>query len=159
MDFYRLKKPGSEWFARQGDAIKASRAEKVEWEKVEVPDSKPERLAWLNAHARGGDVDDTPVEVDQGMDEERFWEVGPKTKNPPRLRPAFLGDERAGVEFVPITHSAAIAASYNGCPKCQRTFTAQVIMGIGNVKLDDLESIQRVVDLRREQLQSDDSES
>jgi hypothetical protein len=58
MDFYRLKKPGSEWFARQGDAIKASRAEKVEWEKVEVPDSKPERLAWLNAHARGGAVDD-----------------------------------------------------------------------------------------------------
>jgi hypothetical protein len=158
MDFYRLKKPGSEWFSRQGDAIKASRAEKVEWEKVEVPDSKPERLAWLNANARGGAVD-ADVEVDQGRDEERFWEVGPKTKEPPRVLPAFLGDLKSQVEFVPISRSAAIAASYNGCPKCQRTFTAQVIMGIGSVKLDDLESIQRVVDLRREQLQSNDSES
>lgn len=54
MDFYRLKQPGSEWFSRQGDVIKASKAAGVDWEKVEVPDSKPERLAWLNAHARGG---------------------------------------------------------------------------------------------------------
>jgi hypothetical protein len=157
MDFYRLKKPGSEWFARQGDAIKASRAEKVEWEKIEVPDSKPDRLAWLNANARGGSVEE-PGEVDQGRDEERFWEAGPKTKDPPRVLPAFLGDV-GRAEFVPITRSAAIAASYNGCPKCQRTFTAQVIMGIGNVKLDDLESIQRVIDLRREQLEGNDSES
>lgn len=153
MDFYRLKKPGSEWFSRQGDAIKAARAEKVEWEKVEVPDSKPERLEWLNANARGGDVESaTPVEVDQGRDEAHFWEVGPKTKTPPRLRPAFLGDEQAGVEFVPITRSAAIAASYRGCPKCQGTFVAQVIMGIHNVSLDDLESIQRTIDLRRERI-------
>jgi hypothetical protein len=157
MDFYRLKKPGSEWFARQGDAIKASRAEKVEWEKVEVPDSKPERLAWLNANARGGSVD-ADVEIDQGVDEERFWEVGPKTKNPPRLAPRFLGDEAAGAEFVPITKSAAIAASYNGCPKCQRTFVAQVIMGIGKVSPDELESIQRTVDLRWEQLGGDSGE-
>lgn len=152
MDFYRLKKPGSEWFARQGDAIKASRAEKIEWEKVEVPDPKPDRLEWLNANARGGSVEDVPVAVDQGVNEERFWEVGPKTKNPPRLSPRFLGDEATGVEFVPITKSASIAASYNGCPKCQRTFTAQVIMGIGAVSVSELESIQRAIDLRREQL-------
>lgn len=160
MDFYRLKKPGSEWFARQGDAIKAARAEKVEWEKVEVPDSKPERLAWLNANARGGDVEDAePVVVDQGEDEERFWEVGPKTKNPPRIPTTFIADERAGVEFVPITRSAAIAASYKGCPKCQRTYMAQVIMGMSNLRLDDVESIQRAIDHRREQLQGNDSES
>lgn len=156
MDFYRLKKPGSEWFARQGDAIKAARAEKCEWEKVEVPDSKPERLAWLNANARGGDGEDAaPVEVDQGEDPERFWEVGPKTKNPPRIPTTFIADERAGVEFVPITRSAAIAASYRGCPKCQRTFTAQVTMGIHNCDERDLDSIQRTLDLRREQLAGD----
>jgi hypothetical protein len=159
MDFYRLKTPGSEWFARQGDAIKAARAAKVEWEKVEVPDSKPERLAWLNAHARGGDVDDTPVEVDQGQDEERFWERGPKTKEPPRYETRWSKQAEAKVDFVPISHSANIAASYKGCPKCQRTFTAQVIMGIHNVGRDDLESIQRTVDLRREQLDGNDSES
>jgi hypothetical protein len=145
MDFYRLKKPGSEWFSRQGDAIKASRAEKVEWEKVEVPDSKPERLAWLNANARGGSVD-ADVEIDQGVNEERFWEVGPKTKNPPRLSPQFLGDEAAGVEFVPITKSAAIAASYNGCPKCQRTWMAQVIMGLANQSPEDLQRLRDQID-------------
>jgi hypothetical protein len=145
MDFYRLKKPGSEWFARQGDAIKAARAEKVEWEKVEVPDSKPDRLAWLNANVRGGSVDED-VEIDQGMDEERFWEVGPKTKEPPRFLPQFLGDATARVDFVPITRSALIAASYNGCPKCQRTWTTQVIMGIHSAKPDDLQRIRDEID-------------
>jgi hypothetical protein len=136
MDFYRLKKPGSEWFARQGDAIKASRAEKVEWEKIEVPDSKPDRLAWLNANARGGSVEE-PGEIDQGRDEERFWEVGPKTKDPPRVaapRSSAISSRRWS-----SCRSLApppLPPPYNGCPKCQRTFTAQVIMGIGSVKLD-----------------------
>jgi hypothetical protein len=162
MDFYRLNQPGSEWLPRQGDAIKAARGFKPGWTKVEVPtNSKPLMLDWLNANARGGgDPEDAPrVEVDQGQDEERFWEVGPKTKNPPRLSPSFLGDERAGVEFVPITKSAAIAASYRGCPKCQRTFVAQVIMGINDCTSDELDSIQRVLDLRRERLSGNDSDS
>jgi hypothetical protein len=160
MDFYRLNQPGSEWLPRQGDAIKADRGVKVGWTKIEVPtSSKPLMTEWLNANARGGDVEDIPVEVDHGEDEERFWEVGPKTKNPPRIPTSFIADERAGVEFVPITRSAAIAASYRGCPKCQRTFVAQVIMGMSNIGLDDVESIQRALDHRREQLGEGDAAS
>jgi hypothetical protein len=64
MDFYRLKRPGSEWLTRQGDAIKAARAEKVEWEKIEVPTTKKEEMqAWLNANARDGSVTITPAEL------------------------------------------------------------------------------------------------
>lgn len=147
MDFYRLKQTGAEWLTRQGDAIKAARAAKVGWDKIEVPTHKKEDMqAWLNTHARGDS--DQPVEVDQGVDEERFWEKGPKTKDPPRIPTTFLRDHNAGVEFVPITRSASIAASYGGCPKCQRTWFAQVMMGLTDQKPEDLERLRDMINQR-----------
>lgn len=86
MDFYRLKQPGSEWFSRQGDVIKASKAAGVDWEKVEVPDSKPDRLEWLNANARGGitpmavEAEDIPLTPPAGKEE-----ACPKCKWTPRM--------------------------------------------------------------------------
>lgn len=99
MDFYRLKQPGSEWFSRQGDAIKASKAAGVEWEKVEVPDSKPERLAWLNENAREGATvtveatevsEDVPEPVRPSGKEEHC----PKCKFTPRQAEAYVNNKK-----------------------------------------------------------------
>lgn len=98
MDFYRLNKPGSEWFSRQGDAIKAAKAAGVDWEKVEVPDSKPDRLAWLNENVRGGatttvtvenEVEETPQPVRGGKEEHC-----PKCKFTPRQADAYVATRK-----------------------------------------------------------------
>jgi hypothetical protein len=93
MDFYRLKKPGSEWLTRQGDVIKAARAEKAEWEKIEVPTSKKEEMqAWLNANARGGapapSVEPAAATEDHSLDEHLPHGVDPVDGHP-KVRSAF----------------------------------------------------------------------
>jgi hypothetical protein len=91
MDFYRLKTPGAEWLTRQGDAIKAARAEKVEWEKIEVPTSKKEEMqTWLNTHARGGiavavESEDEPLHEHRGKEEACL-----KCKWTPRMCEAYI---------------------------------------------------------------------
>lgn len=102
MDFYRLKQPGSEWFARQGDVIKAAKAAGVEWEKVEVPDSKPDRLVWLNANARDGAVtvaspasepEEAPVHHSHGGKETAC----PKCKFTPRQAESYVAIVKRGL--------------------------------------------------------------
>lgn len=92
MDFYRLKKPGSEWFTRQGDAIKAAKADKVEWEKIEVPTSKKEEMqAWLNTNVRDAAAPQMIVPSDIEADSEpgptvhRKEEACPKCKWTPKM--------------------------------------------------------------------------
>jgi hypothetical protein len=127
--------------------------------RVDVPSQPAELAAWLNARRvpLEGDAFDGLVpgnaaadellgalrdpQLSGAPDESRFWEVGPPTKEPPSVPTTFLGDLKAGVEFVPVTRAAAIAASYHACPKCQRTWTAQVIMGIATASIDDLQLI------------------
>jgi hypothetical protein len=132
-------------------------------ERVDVPDRAPELAAWLNARRvpLQGDAFDGLVPLNPAADEllgelrstqlasepqeGRFWELGPPTKDPPRVAPAFLGDLNSSAEFVPIARSAAIADSYGACPKCQRTWTGQVLAGIASASLDDLQLIAQAI--------------
>jgi hypothetical protein len=110
-------------------------------ERVDVPGSPAELAAWLNV--RGvplAEAQRTAGERPEPSDEGHFWEAGPATKEPPRYDPKHHGDF-GNVEFVPITRSAAIAASYGACPKCQRTWAAQVLAGIATASLDELQTI------------------
>lgn len=118
--------------------------------RIDVPSSPAELASWLNLR-RVGPTGSTLAQ--EKADEQlasaphdaRFWEVGPPTKEPPRVAPAFLGDLKSQAEFVPISKSAAIAASYDGCPKCHRTWTAQVLLGIGTASIDDLQLIAEAI--------------
>lgn len=124
-------------------------------ERIDVPNQPEQLAAWLNERQVPPIAGEEPEQQLSGApDEGRFWEVGPPTKDPPRISPAFLGDLKSQAEFVPISKSAAIAASYHACPKCQRKWTAQVLSGIATASLDDLqliaESIKRHVGELRE---------
>lgn len=98
MDFYRLKVPDAEWLTRQGDAIKAARAEKVEWEKVEIPTNKKEEMqSWLNANARGTSGSlisepDEPLLPSHGKEE-----ACPKCKWTPRMCEGYIRQKLAGL--------------------------------------------------------------
>jgi hypothetical protein len=149
MRLYRII--GAAWAGTQADAKRSAGEHSAPWHETDVPTDKPGLLAWLNDRnvpARTEELElleaaRVPLERDP-MDvggEEKPWVMGPATKDPPRVPTSFLGDHTAGVEFVPVTRAAAIAASYRGCPKCQRTWTAQVLMGIAEASIEDLQSI------------------
>lgn len=109
-------------------------------ERIDVPDRAPELTAWLNDR-RVPAAPCTTADVDRGRDESHFWELGPPTRDPPRTSvPDFklVGGE---ADFVPIARSAAIAASYGGCPRCQGTWAGQVLAGISTAKIEDLQMI------------------
>lgn len=165
MKLYRIAAHG--WAGTQADAKATAKDQGALWRPVEVPTDKPTLLAWLNDEANfplhlpldpdGEHAAKRELAEEQlsgAPDEGRFWEVGPHTKDPPRVSPAFLGDLKSQAEFVPISKSAAIAASYGACPKCQRKWTAQVLSGIATASIDELqliaESIKRHVGELRE---------
>jgi hypothetical protein len=118
--------------------------------RIDIPSSPPELAAWLN-HRRVGptgaaaEQERAEAQLASEPEEGRFWELGPPTKDPPRVAPAFLGDLNSSAEFVPIARSAAIADSYGACPKCQRTWTGQVLAGIASASLDDLQLIAQAI--------------
>jgi hypothetical protein len=110
-------------------------------ERVDVPGSPDDLAAWLNARR----VPVAPCNTaDEGRASEagegRFWEAGPPTREPPRYHPRHHA-EFGKVEFVPVSKAAAIAASYDACPGCHRTWIAQVLAGIAGAPLDQLEQI------------------
>lgn len=117
--------------------------------RVDVPSSPADLAAWLNVRRVGptgaAAAHDRELEADPQLasaaDGEQPWILGAATNDPPRVAPTFLGDLKSGAEFVPVTRAAAIAATYGACPKCQRTWTAQVLAGISTAELDDLKLI------------------
>jgi hypothetical protein len=119
---------------------------------VELPATKTGLIPFLNSleSEHAGELERLTsaeqVEPDKPI-EGRFWEQGPKTKEPPRYSPKFIG-EHGRVEFVPIAVSAAIAASYGACPKCARTWAAQVLAGIASADRSTLETIAGAIQQR-----------
>lgn len=122
-------------------------------ERVDVPAAPAELAAWLNSRRvpREGDAFDGLVPGNEPAREllaamreapegARQWELGAPTRDPPRYDPKHSADY-GHAEFVPITRAAAIAASYNGCPACHRTWAAQVLAGISSAEIDDLKMI------------------
>lgn len=108
--------------------------------KAEVPDRAPELCAWLNARRvpLEGDAFDGIIPVNEAAHEllaaargvtaepteGDFFRLGPSTKNPLRVAPAFLGDIEAGAEFVPVTKAAEIDRLLGRCPACHSSADA-----------------------------------
>jgi hypothetical protein len=106
--------------------------------RVDVPSTPPELAAWLNARRvpLEGDAFDGLVPCNTAADEligslraqpsehagdAAAYILGPSTKDPPRLSPAFLGDLAAGAEFVPISKTAEIDRLLARCPACHQS--------------------------------------
>jgi hypothetical protein len=126
--------------------------------RVDVPGAPPELCAWLNARRVPvqGDAFDglvplndaahellgearTQLASDPGAGEQ--YRLGPVTKDPPRISPAFLGDLAGGAEFVPISKAAEIDRLLARCPKCHGSAEAHVISWATSA---DRETLQRL---------------
>lgn len=93
--------------------------------RVEVPTDAAGLCAWLNDRR-------VPICLPQFVEPQladepagdKPWIVGPPTRDPPRVSPAFLGDLAAGAEFVPVAKAAEIDRQLARCPTCSRSAIA-----------------------------------
>lgn len=107
-------------------------------ERVEVPITAPALCAWLNARRvplKGVEqLASVPVELTDYTPPEGAaftFTVGPPTRDPPRVSPAFLGDLAAGAEFVPVARAAEIDRLLQRCPKCHHSADAALTLAKG----------------------------
>jgi hypothetical protein len=130
--------------------------------RVDVPNSPEELAEWLNVRWVQRDAHDPTLsevlDLERAKQREddlqlsgrptegRFWEVGPPTKDPPRLSPAFLGDLASGAEFVPVTKAAEIDRLLQRCPKCHGGELGHFLHWLAAAPAADLERARTLID-------------
>jgi hypothetical protein len=111
--------------------------------RVDVPNGPAELAAWLNERRVTAELPSEPIdraaELEDHAGDAAAYVRGPKTKDPPRISPAFLGDLEAGAEFVPIARAADIDRLLERCPKCHGGALANVMRWIAEAPSEDLE--------------------